>query len=96
MSANSNLRNFHDYKFNARRNANTYNPHLYRQLRRTIGSNIHALRLERGVTLHRLSLLTGISIELLDQFEMGKNEIALRELLKISCVLGVEVGDITN
>lgn len=39
--------------------------------------------------LPKLARLTGISVERLDQLELGKNEIQLDEWLKISCALQI-------
>jgi transcriptional regulator with XRE-family HTH domain len=63
---------------------------MLRHLRFTIGNNIHSLRVKRKMPLSKLAQLTGMPERLLDQYEMGKNEIHLNALFKISCAL--EVG----
>lgn len=71
-----------------------YSTHLLRHLRLTIGRNIHQRRCERRLTLCKLSRLTGIPERLLDHYELGKNEIALDEMLKIACALHVPVTEL--
>ena len=72
----------------------TYSTHLLRHLRLTIGRNIHQRRCEQRLTLGKLSRLTGINEGLLDHYELGKNEIALDEMLKIACALCVPVTEL--
>lgn len=71
-----------------------YSTHLLRHLRLTIGHNIHQRRSERKLTLCKLAKLTGISEGLLDHYELGKNEIALDEMLKIACALRMPVTEL--
>ena len=71
-----------------------YSTNSLRQLRFTIGQNIHILRLRKKMTLQKLSKISGISENLLDQYELGKNEISLYELLKISYALKSEIKKI--
>ncbi len=70
-----------------------YSSRLLRHFRLTIGQNIHRLRSEKRWSLHRLSILTDIPEHLLDHYEVGKNEIALDELLRIACALKAEVPE---
>ena len=72
----------------------TYSTHLLRHLRLTIGRNIHQRRCERRLTLRKLSRLTGINEDLLDQYELGKDEIRLDSLLKIACALRVPMTEL--
>lgn len=44
--------------------------------------------------LRKLARLTGISELLLDHYELGKNEIALDEMLKIACALNVDITEL--
>jgi len=60
-----------------------------RNLRKTIGNNIHKERALRKVTLARLSRLTGIRMKKLDQYELGKNMVRLEEVFFIARSLGV-------
>lgn len=71
-----------------------YSTHLLRHLRLTIGQNIHRHRSRQKLPLKKLARLTGISEPLLDQYELGKNEIQLDEMLKIACALRVPVTEL--
>lgn len=71
-----------------------YSTHLLRHLRFTIGQNIHRHRSQQKLPLKKLAKLTGISEGLLDHYELGKNEIALDEMLKIACALRVPVTEL--
>jgi len=68
-----------------------YSTHLLRHWRLTIGKNIHQHRAERKIPLRKLARLSGVSERLLDRYELGKNEIALDELLKIACALDINI-----
>lgn len=61
-----------------------------RDLRERIGRNLLRLRRNRRMTLKQLSRRTGLGILLLDHFELGKNDIELRQLLMIARVLGAD------
>jgi transcriptional regulator with XRE-family HTH domain len=71
-----------------------YSSHLLRHLRFTIGQNIHAARLKQKMTLKKLSHLSGVPEDKLDQYELGKNEIRLDQLLKIACSLEMRVREL--
>ena len=71
-----------------------YSTHLLRHLRFTIGQNIHRHRAEQKMPLKKLARLSGVSEQLLDHFELGKNEIALDELLKIACALEIRMQEL--
>lgn len=73
-----------------------YNTHLLRHLRLTIGQNIHHQRIKRKVTLQKLSRLCHLPIHKLDQYEMGKNDISLDDMLKIACVLGLRLEQLLD
>jgi len=60
-----------------------------RNLRKTIGNNIHKERALRKITLDRLSRLTGIRMKKLDQYELGKNMVRLEEIFLIAHNLSV-------
>ncbi len=64
-----------------------YSPHLLRHTRLTIGRNIHQSRVKQKMPLRKLARLTGIPEALLDQFELGKDDIRLEGLVKIACAL---------
>ncbi len=67
-----------------------YSTRMLRQLRFTIGNNIHSLRVKQKMPLHKLAKLSGVPELLIDHYELGKNRISLDELFKISCALEVE------
>jgi hypothetical protein len=69
----------------------TYSTHLLRHLRATIGCNIHRYRAGQQLPLRKLSCLTGVPEHVLDYYELGKGEIRLDEMLKIACILKVEI-----
>lgn len=71
----------------------SYSTHLLRHFRHTIGQNIHRHRRKQKLPLSKLAKLSGVSEKLLDHYELGKNEIQLDEILKISCALGVPVAE---
>jgi transcriptional regulator with XRE-family HTH domain len=64
-----------------------YTTHLLRHLRTTIGTEIQEARRKKRMTLSVLAQQSGISEKLLDFYELGKGEITLEELLRVSCVL---------
>jgi transcriptional regulator with XRE-family HTH domain len=67
-----------------------YSTHLLRHLRVTIGQNIHTARLKQKMTLRTLSKKSDVPEYLIDQYELGKNQIGLEQLLRIACVLGIK------
>lgn len=69
----------------------TYSTHLLRHLRFTIGQNIHRLRAEQKMPLHKLSRLTEIPERMLDYYELGKGEIRLEDMLRIACMFKLDV-----
>ena len=69
-----------------------YSTQKLRQLRAAIGRNIHAARVERKVLLHELAAESGVPAEMLDRYELGKNEIRLDELFRIACALDKGIG----
>jgi len=71
-----------------------YSTRLLRHLRYTVGQNIHHHRSKQKLPLRKLAKLTGVSELLLDHYELGKNEIALDEMLKIACALGVPITEL--
>jgi transcriptional regulator with XRE-family HTH domain len=71
-----------------------YSTRLLRQWRLIIGQNIHRHRSKQKLPLKKLAKLSGVPEQLLDPYELGKNEIRLDELLKIACALDVEMEEI--
>ena len=60
-------------------------------IRKTLGNNIRNIRLEKGITLKKLSKLSSISAETLDQYEMGKNQINLIIANSLNADLGISL-----
>ncbi len=71
-----------------------YSTHMLRHLRFIIGKNIRHHRGKRQLSLSKLACLSNINESRLDQFELGKNEIRLDELLKIACILEVQMEEL--
>lgn len=67
-----------------------YSTHLLRHLRFTIGHNIHIIH---ALFTPQAPKMSGVPALLLDRYEIGRNEKQLDDLLKIACVLEVEVRD---
>jgi transcriptional regulator with XRE-family HTH domain len=65
----------------------------FKDIRRNIGQNIYDVRKSKRMTLRRLSNLSNISIQLLDQFELGKNQISTQSLMSIAKSLEVSMYD---
>lgn len=62
-----------------------YSTHMLRHLRAVIGRNIHDARVKRKIVLAKLAEISGVREDLIDRYELGKNEIRLDELLRIAC-----------
>ncbi len=71
-----------------------YTTQLFCHTRSLIGSNIRRLRSERRMTLERLERLSGVRHWRIDQYELGKHEIRLKDMLKLACAFKVEVSDL--
>lgn len=65
-----------------------------RSLRFQIGQNIHRRRSELRLPLTECAERIGLSPRILDQYEMGKREIELGELLRIAHTLRVHVREL--
>ncbi len=61
-------------------------------IRKMLGNNIRNIRLEKGITLKKLSKLSSISAETLDQYEMGKNQINFEILMIIANSMNADLG----
>ena len=68
-----------------------YSTHMLRHLRARIGENIHRARVRKRLRLRKVASASGIREDMIDRYELGKNEIRLDELLRIACVLDVRV-----
>ena len=71
-----------------------YTVHLFRHMRRVIGHNIHHNRVERQLSLQKLSRLTGVPEAMLDQYELGKGKILVEHMLRIASALEVSAPDL--
>lgn len=69
-----------------------YSTHLLRHLRFNIGQNIRSTRTKKKMTLRYLSKKSGVREDKIDQFELGKNGISLEAMLRVACVLEVDIG----
>lgn len=59
-----------------------------------VGGRIRALREERGLNLHELAQLCGISASALSLIETGKRDLRITSLYRISGALRVDAGDL--
>ena len=71
-----------------------YDINLLRNLRFTIGQKIRNHRTKQKLTIRKLARRAEIAELLLDQYEIGKNQISFSHLFKIACVLDVEVKEL--
>jgi transcriptional regulator with XRE-family HTH domain len=60
-------------------------------VRRTIGWNLRALRVERGMSQERLALETGIDRSYVGRVERGSENVTIARLESMAQVLGVPV-----
>lgn len=67
---------------------------LIRELRKTIGRNIYRQRGRRGMTLRKLAKRSGVREEMLDYYEIGRDELGLDDLVRISLALDVRIEDL--
>ncbi|CDO30882.1 putative transcriptional regulator [Mycolicibacterium vulneris] len=64
--------------------------------RRKVGTRISALRIERGLTQEQLSLLSGVSRNVLLDVEHGRRGILHERLFDIAKALGVSAADLVE
>lgn len=69
-----------------------YTTHLLHHIRRNIGHNIHIERAKQGISIHKLSVLTGIHYKRLDHYELGKNQLRFEHLVRVACALDVPMN----
>lgn len=67
---------------------------IWAQHRANVGSNIRALRNERGLTLEALALRSGVARNLLIDVELGRRGLLYERLFDIAEVLGVDAADL--
>lgn len=66
------------------------------QLLSAVGSQVRALRKERGLTLEQLSEASGLSTGIISQIERGKANPAFTSLVQLAHGLGIPVGRLFN
>ena len=64
------------------------------QICRVLGSNVKALRLAHGLSQEELAFQTDLDRTYISQIERGVSNPSVLVLLKISVILGVEVGEL--
>lgn len=69
-----------------------YKNRPFRRFRKTIGKNIHSLRIKRGVLLHDLAADARISPTRLDRYEIGKGTMSLADVFHIARALGTDTA----
>jgi transcriptional regulator with XRE-family HTH domain len=62
--------------------------------RRRIGQNIHNIRKSKNLTLKKLSEISHVRINLLDQYEIGKNQIRIEMIAQIAKSLDTTLRDL--
>lgn len=60
-----------------------------RQLRATVGENLHRYRRKRRMTLEKCARKAGMNPQAIDFYEMGKGEISLSVMAKLARALHV-------
>ncbi|HEY8503699.1 MAG TPA: response regulator [Gemmataceae bacterium] len=63
-------------------------------LRESLGAAIRERRKALGLTLHKMSQRTGVSLGYLSQIELGKNSASIETLYKICLALGIKMADL--
>lgn len=61
-----------------------------------IGSRIRKAREERGLNLHQLALLSGISTSALSFIETGKRDLRITTFCQIAAALRIAAGDLLD
>ena len=61
-----------------------------------VGGRIRALRETRGLNLHELARLCGISASALSLIETGKRDLRVTSLYRIAAALRVAAGELLN
>lgn len=67
---------------------------IFRELRKTIGSNIEEHRMRQNMSLLRLARESGVSARNLGQYERGKRDMRLHALVSIAAALGTRAEDL--
>lgn len=62
-----------------------------RALRKTIGQNIHHLRVKRRISLTKLATQLNINPELVDRYELGGGQVSMEFLSRVAAVLSVNI-----
>ena len=72
----------------------TYSKKELRHLRRRIGATIHDARCRDRISIRRLAEATQLSFRKIDAYELGRGEMKLEHLFRISIVLGIGLADL--
>lgn len=62
--------------------------------KRSLGSNIRAIRIEHGITQQKLALMTGVSRSYLWKIEIGTADVGIDVLIRIARALDMPVRDL--
>ncbi|WP_144744030.1 helix-turn-helix domain-containing protein [Enorma burkinafasonensis] len=62
--------------------------------KRSLGSNIRAIRTEHGITQQKLALMTGVSRSYLWKIEIGTADVGIDVLIRIARALDMPVRDL--
>ena len=66
----------------------------WRKIRKSIGNNIRHYRTVQKFTLKKLSDLSGLPTNLIDNYELGKGELRLHALIKIAMAMQIDVRNL--
>lgn len=66
----------------------------WRDLRKTIGDNIHKCRKNKKLSLQKLSRITTIPEYVIDNYELGKGNIQFYILIKLAAALNADIKDL--
>lgn len=58
--------------------------------------NLKRIRKEKGMSLQKIEDMTGISLHLVWNYETGKTDPGLKNVLRIAETLGVSVGELVE
>jgi transcriptional regulator with XRE-family HTH domain len=64
------------------------------ELKKLIGERIRNIRMNRNLTLHQLSQLTGQQASYLTEVELGKRNLSIESLEKIMNALNIKPGEL--
>lgn len=68
----------------------------WERIRRSVGSRIRSLRIERGMTQEQLALASGVTRNVLIDVEHGKRGLLYERLYDLADALGVDATDLLH